>query len=97
MLATSVFGGRRLSRAILTSCSFHSALKRQLKADQKAKEKEAKLAAAAATAETNKVSPWCATHPHRSRPFSLVLHADHFVNWSGLVSQAFISTGYNKG
>ena len=58
MLASRLCGGRRLTRAILTSCSFHSALKRQLKADKKAKDKEAKLAAAAAAAEaaTTKVA-----------------------------------------
>ncbi len=56
MLATSVCGGRRLTRTILTTCSFHSALKRQLKADKKAKEKEAKLSAVAAASETGKVN-----------------------------------------
>lgn len=49
MLATSLSAGRSVARHIYLPCSsFHSALKRQLKADKKTKEKEAKLAAEAA-------------------------------------------------
>ena len=47
MLATRVcVGGRSFRSSIFCSCSsssFHSALKRQLKAEKKAKEKESKL------------------------------------------------------
>lgn len=50
MLATgSLFAGRSITRSVFLPCSsFHSALKRQLKADKKAKEREAKLATQAA-------------------------------------------------
>ena len=44
MLVSSQLASRRLTRSLLlTSSSFHSALKRQLKADKKAKEKETKV------------------------------------------------------
>lgn len=43
MLATSLFAGRSLTRSVFLPCSsFHSALKKQLKAEMKAKDKEAK-------------------------------------------------------
>lgn len=46
-------GGSSVTRTFLSSCSFHSALKKQLKADKKAKEKEAKqVSEADAAAET---------------------------------------------
>lgn len=48
MLASTHLASRRLTRSLLlTSCSFHSALKRQRKADKKAKERETKVVAAA--------------------------------------------------
>ncbi len=48
LLASQLHSGRTLvTRTLfLSSCSFHSALKRQLKADKKAQEKEAKLLSA---------------------------------------------------
>lgn len=60
MLATSAritaTTGRALTRTLfLTSCSFHSALKRQLKADKKTKEKEAKLLSATSAPKVNSV------------------------------------------
>ena len=49
MLASRLFNatGRSLTRSLFSSsCSFHSAMKRQSKAEKKAKEKDAKSAEA---------------------------------------------------
>lgn len=43
MLASSLFAARSLTRSVFLPCSsFHSALKKQMKAEKKAKEKETK-------------------------------------------------------